>query len=145
MLSPNLNISKILERLDKVRKSGNHYMACCPVHQDNSPSMSVTEKDDIILIHCHACGANGMDVVSALGLSADVLFARPFERDEDKNWLLNKKADWDETVILIAYESQMRGETLGYNDYKQLKQSLARREERRKRGLRIINNMEIYL
>tara|TARA_S200002703_G_scaffold29506_1_gene25388 strand:- start:1110 stop:1433 length:324 start_codon:yes stop_codon:yes gene_type:complete len=107
--------------------------------------MSVTEKDDIILIHCHACGANGMDVVSALGLSADVLFARPFERDEDKNWLLNKKADWDETVILIAYESQMRGETLGYNDYKQLKQSLARREERRKRGLRIINNMEIYL
>jgi hypothetical protein len=107
--------------------------------------MSITEKGDTILIYCHACGANGVDVVSALGLKADVLFDKPFERDEDKNWLLNKKADWDETLILIAYEAQRRGEPLGYNDYKALKESLARREERRKRGLPIIHNMEINL
>lgn len=145
MRSPMLDISKILERLDKVRKSGKHYMACCPVHQDNSPSMSITEKDDVILIHCHACGANGVDVVSALGLNSDVLFDKPFERDSDKNWLLNKKSDWDETVIVVSYETLRRGEALSYNDYKALKQSLARREERRKRGLKIINNMEINL
>lgn len=145
MRSPMLDISKILERLDKVRKSGKGYMACCPVHQDNSPSMSITEKDDIILIHCHACGANGVDVVSALGLKPDVLFDKPFEREEDKNWLLNAKADWDETIIIVAYEARRRGEPLSYNDYKTLKESLARREERRKRGLPIIHNMEINL
>ena len=56
-------LHEILERLDKVKKFGGKYLACCPVHNDRNPSMSVTEKDNKVLIYCHACGASGLDVV----------------------------------------------------------------------------------
>lgn len=140
-----LDISKILERLDKVRKTAHGYTACCPVHGDNNPSMSITQKDQVILCHCHACGANGVDVVAALGLKTEVLFDKPFEREEDKHWLLNKKADWDECIIAMADETLKRGETIQYKDYKTIKESLARREQRRKLNLPILMNMEIQL
>jgi hypothetical protein len=107
--------------------------------------MSITEKDDVILCHCHACGANGVDVVAAVGLKPEVLFDKPFEREEDKHWLLNKKADWDECIIAMADETIKRGDRIAYGDYKTIKESLARREQRRKLGLPIIFNMDIIL
>jgi hypothetical protein len=140
-----LNISIVLERLDKVRKTHNGWTACCPVHGDRNPSMSITEKDDLILCHCHACGANGVDVVAAVGLKPEVLFDKPFEREEDKHWLLNKKSDWDECIIAMADETIKRGDRIAYGDYKTIKESLARREQRRKLGLPIIFNMDIIL
>ena len=140
-----LNISIVLERLDKVRKTPNGWTACCPVHGDRNPSMSITEKDDVILCHCHACGANGVDVVAALGLKPDVLFDKPFEREEDKHWMLNKKAEWDECIIAIADETLKRGEQISYKDYKEIKQALARREQRRKLGLPILFDMDIAI
>jgi hypothetical protein len=140
-----LNISIVLERLDKVRKTHNGWTACCPVHGDRNPSMSITEKDDLILCHCHACGANGVDVVAAVGLKPEVLFDKPFEREEDKHWLLNKKADWDECIIAMANETLQRGDPISYKDFRVIKESLARREQRRKLNLPIVFNMEISL
>jgi DNA primase len=29
-------LEEILGRLDKVKKAGKNYVACCPVHQDNT-------------------------------------------------------------------------------------------------------------
>lgn len=69
------NIEVLLSRLDKVRQTGNKkWQARCPAHNDNSPSLSISEKDDgRILIHCHAqCG--GAAVVEAVGLSLSDLF-----------------------------------------------------------------------
>lgn len=37
-------LQEILGRLDKVKKAGKNYVACCPVHQDNNPSMSISEQ-----------------------------------------------------------------------------------------------------
>lgn len=42
--------------------------AQCPGHDDGKPSLSITDKDDRVLIHCHA-GCHTEDVVEALGLS----------------------------------------------------------------------------
>lgn len=140
-----LNITILLDRLDKVRKTQKGWTACCPVHGDRNPSMSITEKDEVILCHCHACGANGIDVVAAVGLKPEVLFAKPFEREEDKHWLLNKKADWDECIIAMASETISSGSKISYKDYKVIKESLARREQRRKLNLPIMFNMEIIL
>lgn len=36
------------------RRYGSYSMAACPCHEDSSPSLSIKEKDGIILIHCHA-------------------------------------------------------------------------------------------
>jgi hypothetical protein len=140
-----LEISVVLDRLDKVRKTSNGYTACCPVHGDRNPSMSITVKDDVILCHCHACGANGLDVVAAIGLKPSVLFDKPFEREEDKHWLLNKKADWDECIIAMAHETLKRGDPIAYKDFRVIKESLARRDQRRKLNLPIVFNMEISL
>ncbi len=44
------------------------YMACCPAHDDNTPSLSITETSDGVLCHCHA-GCAYKDVMRELGLS----------------------------------------------------------------------------
>jgi hypothetical protein len=137
-----LDLQSILDRLDKVRKTSKGYSACCPVHEDKSPSLSITEKDGVILAHCFGCGANGLAVVEALNLPSSVLFEKKLERIEDKHWLLNKHADYDETVLAMASESV---ENLSYADYKQVKISLARRAQRRVHNLPIIFNSEIRL
>jgi hypothetical protein len=94
--------------------------------------MSIKEADDKILMYCHACGAKGPEIVQALGMKPDVLFDKPFKTEYDRHWLLNKKADWDETMLMMAHETLSQGKTISYNDYKEIKQSLARREQRRK-------------
>lgn len=67
----------LLPRLDAVRRSSRGYMARCPVHQDNSPSLSIGEGADRILLHCFAL-CKTRDVVAALGLTmADLFFDAP--------------------------------------------------------------------
>jgi hypothetical protein len=64
----------LVARLEKVRKAGDRsWSARCPAHADKGPSLRVTDKDGMILIHCFAgCGA--ADVAAALGLSLSDLF-----------------------------------------------------------------------
>jgi len=73
--------SEILERLDGVHDNGGgNYMACCPAHDDRSPSLSIKQCDDErILLHCFA-GCDVEDVCSALGLTlADLMPERPLD------------------------------------------------------------------
>jgi len=55
------NVEELLHRLDKVRTSGkSKWMACCPSHQDKSPSLGIKLLDDgKILINCLAGCAAG--------------------------------------------------------------------------------------
>ena len=65
----------LLCRLDKVRETGpGKHMARCPAHDDRSPSLGVTQKDDgRILFHCFA-GCEAEDVLSAVGLTFGDLY-----------------------------------------------------------------------
>lgn len=70
-----MTAEQVISRLDQCKPSGkNRWMARCPAHADNSPSLSVTELDDgRVLIHCHAgCGAH--DVLDSVGLDYSALF-----------------------------------------------------------------------
>jgi len=80
------NIDEILVRLDKVRRVKNgRYVACCPVHDDKKPSLSITEtSDDKIIMHCFGCGANGLEVCNALAVDVSCLFP-----DDTKNYHKN--------------------------------------------------------
>lgn len=70
----------ILQSLHKVKQTGEgRWIACCPVHDDKNPSMTITEKDESVLIYCHSCGANGKDVCEALGLDPFILFGKEFK------------------------------------------------------------------
>lgn len=70
----NRPVERLLSRLDKVKGKYPKYMARCPAHEDNGPSLSITAKDDgRILIHCFAgCGAS--DVMDSLGMRLSDLF-----------------------------------------------------------------------
>ncbi|WP_156762722.1 CHC2 zinc finger domain-containing protein [Woeseia oceani] len=65
----------LIERLDGVRETGKgRYLARCPAHDDRTPSLSVRDTGDRVLLHCFA-GCDALDVVHALGLELADLFA----------------------------------------------------------------------
>jgi hypothetical protein len=69
------NAELILSRLDKVKQTGDgRWTACCPAHEDKSPSLAVRELDGgRVLLHCFA-GCETPDVLAALGLDMNDLF-----------------------------------------------------------------------
>lgn len=69
------NINLILSRLSKVEKRNQHeWMACCPCHQDSTPSLSIKDDHGTILMHCFGCEATGVDVVDSIGIDQSELF-----------------------------------------------------------------------
>jgi hypothetical protein len=73
-------IDRVVSRLPDARKVGCEWLARCPVHEDRSPSLSVTigSKGEALMI-CRA-GCRTEDVVAALGLTMSDLF-EPREAD----------------------------------------------------------------
>lgn len=69
-----MNGEEFLELLDGVRKGSQGWMARCPSHDDDSPSLSVSTGDDgRILVHCFA-GCTAEEITDALGLHIRDLF-----------------------------------------------------------------------
>ena len=68
-----MNAQDVLDRLEKVTGSKGKWIACCPAHQDKSPSLAVTETDDRVLVHCFS-GCDAQDVTAAIGLNLADLF-----------------------------------------------------------------------
>ncbi len=60
-----MNLQEVLIRLERVKKNGHGYMALCPAHDDRNPSLSITEKGGILLLHCHA-GCTYEEVINAI-------------------------------------------------------------------------------
>lgn len=68
-------LKNVLSRLDKVKSSGAHkWKACCPAHDDKSPSLAISETSDgTVLLRCWTgCTAN--QIVTAMGLELRDLF-----------------------------------------------------------------------
>lgn len=63
-------LDKLLSALEKVKRTGkDSYIACCPSHDDRSPSMTIREiEPDHILLHCFA-GCDTQSILAAIGLS----------------------------------------------------------------------------
>jgi len=70
-----MSIENLLSRLEKVkRRSNNQWMACCPVHQERTPSLSIKDDNGKIIMKCFGCGASGIDVINAVGMEPSDLF-----------------------------------------------------------------------
>ena len=68
-----MDTQTIAERLG-AKRNGQGWIACCPAHEDRSPSLSITEaQDGKTLIRCHA-GCQAVDIVGAVGLELKDLF-----------------------------------------------------------------------
>tara|TARA_B100000780_G_C21054421_1_gene423572 strand:- start:282 stop:683 length:402 start_codon:yes stop_codon:yes gene_type:complete len=68
-----MNSLDVLDRLEQVTGGKGKWMACCPAHQDKSPSLAVTEAADRLLVYCFA-GCETSDVMAAIGLNVADLF-----------------------------------------------------------------------
>jgi len=68
-------VDTILSRLSKVRSTGKGtWLACCPAHNDKTPSLTLRALDDgRILLHCFS-GCDAVDVVQSIGLEMTDLF-----------------------------------------------------------------------
>ena len=67
-------VAKILQRLHGVRQtSNNSWTACCPAHDDRSPSLHVTVTSDRVLLKCFA-GCTTEAICDALGIELRDLF-----------------------------------------------------------------------
>ena len=59
------DIVDVVDRRVKLKKTGKNYSACCPFHQEKTPSFSVNP--DKQFYYCFGCGAGG----NALGFIMD--------------------------------------------------------------------------
>jgi hypothetical protein len=97
-------INNLLGRLNKVKSTGrNSYLACCPAHDDRSPSLSIKEEaDGHILLHCFA-GCSAVDVVGAIGVDIGDLFPEQIHYKAP----VKKKFYATDILEAIKYESQI--------------------------------------
>ncbi len=68
-----MTLEEISSRLDGVRRMRAGFTARCPAHDDRSPSLSITERDGKILLHCFS-GCSISAITEAIGVSVKDLF-----------------------------------------------------------------------
>lgn len=76
-------IDTVLNRIERPMKraDGGWLVRCC-AHEDRSPSLSITERDDgVVLLHCFA-GCSALDVLDSLGLEMADLYPTPLTTEE---------------------------------------------------------------
>ena len=125
-------VDRLLDRLDQVKEtSPGQWKARCPAHDDKTPSLSVTENDDRVLVHCFA-GCATVDIMESIGLSLADLFDQPLERQAIKpreRWharglLVQLLPDVD--VVLMAAGLVAEGKALSTDDHRSLCDARAR-------------------
>lgn len=119
-----MGAEKLVERLEHCKATGsNKWMARCPAHQDNGPSLSIAEgSDGRVLVHCFAgCGA--LDVISAVGLEWSDLFPEDLTRNYQSQYK-RRTETVDELVIEIARADMKKGKKLSAEDRERYQQAL---------------------
>ena len=72
-----LSAEEIANRLDRPQRTRGGWLACCPAHDDASPSLSIGEGDaGQLLLHCFA-GCRFEEIEAALGILPESPVAPP--------------------------------------------------------------------
>ena len=100
-----MTATALLSRLEGVRKTGpDKWIACCPAHEDRSPSLSIREESDgKVLVHCFAeCSA--LEIVNAVGLSLTDLFPHRIDHNIPRS---RRRFDPMDVLHCTAHEVQI--------------------------------------
>lgn len=117
----------IIDKLHNVRQTGKgRWIACCPAHDDKSPSLSIRQCDDgALLLHCFA-GCDIHSIVDALAIDIEDLFPktdqqhRPRERRPFIPMDVLRASLTESQVVLIACHDILNGAALTDADFKRL-------------------------
>jgi hypothetical protein len=96
-------IDNVLSKLSSVKKKGpGKWSACCPAHEDRSPSLSIQEVGDgRVLLYCFG-GCNVHDVLCAMGLGIEELFPPP-----EKNSKFVRRGTFSKREIIEALGKEL--------------------------------------
>ena len=126
----NPNLEGILSRLTKVRGRNGNWVACCPAHEDRSPSMTIRETPDgKILMHCFS-GCSISDIAGAVGVDLSDLFPPTDDYDLNKPQRKYKQRflasdllrviGFESTIVAIAANDLSKGRALKDSDRERL-------------------------
>jgi hypothetical protein len=133
-----LSAEDILDRLEGVRQcTTDSWVARCPAHEDRSPSLTVRDAGDgMVLMHCFT-GCDVTAIVESIGLELSALFP-PRSPDEHRRRSLRKPFPASAVLSALASEALIasmaattlaRGEKLGAADRERLQRAATRLEE----------------
>lgn len=124
-----MSVDTLLQRLTKVKGGRGHWTACCPAHEDRSPSLAVTETDDgRILLKCFG-GCSVQEIVGSIGMDMTDLFpdSNNHYKPKVKNAFyatdLLKLIEFESTIVIIAANDLANGKQLSDNDRSRLRQA----------------------
>lgn len=113
-----MTVEALAELFNGSRRTGDgKYQAKCPAHQDDTPSLSLRQEGDRVLVFCHA-GCSFESITNAAGLDPRDWFdddlipnhtrtARDIKRLEVSTLQLRTRAEW-ERVMEIGRELRRR-------------------------------------
>jgi hypothetical protein len=123
-----MKINELLGALTKVRKTGpDRWVACCPAHEDRSPSLTIAVKPDTILLHCFS-GCDTESILGAVGMTFSDLYP-----DHDrlvKPSRINPRDAIEalafESLVIVASAGTMRQRNLTEKEMARLVQASSR-------------------
>lgn len=127
-------IDNLISRLRKVKRTGSgQFIACCPAHDDRSPSLSIREVDDgRVLLNCLA-GCATEDVLGAVGLDfSDITPEKPIYHKAKpvKPRVYSTDAlrliQFETRIILLAAYELKNNKPLADDDLKRLELAMER-------------------
>jgi putative DNA primase/helicase len=98
-------LDRVLPRLQAVRpegSTGREWLALCPAHNDHSPSLLVTLKDDgKVLLCCRSQRCVALDIVRAIGLTLKDLYPKDDSSPESR---IVKAYDYHDAAGTLIYQ-----------------------------------------
>ena len=117
-------LSGIASGLDKVKWCGNNrFVACCPAHDDRTPSFTANDVNGKILVKCFA-GCTQEEVIGALRDLGLWHTASRYQLDKQKHRKLEKKIRFHRTILALGSNLSDQGIELSELDQTQMNKSI---------------------
>ena len=130
-----MSADNLLQHLQKVKRtSATTWLACCPSHEDRSPSLSVRELDDgRVLVHCFS-GCAAHEILGAVGMEMANLFpprkdGQHFKKGERRPFPATdvlRAIAFETTLVLIAAADLLAGKPFNDTDRARLALAISR-------------------
>lgn len=117
-----MKVNELLSRLKKVKRTGEgRYVACCPAHEDKSPSMTIYVTPKTVLLHCFA-GCEASEILGAIGMEFSELYADHREHTRDSRISARDalEAIAFEALVVVATAGTMRQRNLSPDEMARL-------------------------
>ena len=103
-----MTLSELISCFNGVKRNNNGSYQCkCPVHNDKKASMTISVKNDKLLLHCHA-GCKTEDILAAVGLSMSDLCEEKTQQSQDWKSRLEKSQKKKIEAIYDYYDSEKK-------------------------------------